>query len=75
MVETPVFGANPVTTVFARPETGRAAEHSAGKLKVFRPCFYVLKRKMRTRRFELPRDYLPLGPQPSASANSATSAD
>ena len=29
---------------------------------------------MRLRRFELPRDYLPLGPQPSASANSATAA-
>ena len=32
------------------------------------------KHKVRLRRFELPRDYLPLGPQPSASANSATAA-
>ena len=32
------------------------------------------KNKMRMRGLEPPRDYLPLGPEPSASANSATSA-
>ena len=36
--------------------------------------FCRVKQQVRMRGFEPPRDYLPLGPQPSASANSATSA-
>ena len=48
---------------------------SASNQNVNQKLFLREKHKVRLRRFELPRDYLPLGPQPSASANSAIPAE
>ncbi len=60
---------------FCYPRNGSDCRPSASNQRADSTVFLRVKRKVRIRRFELPRDYLPLGPQPSASASSAISAE
>ncbi len=61
-----------ILSAFIRSETrvSRRTQKKDSQRNSCKPLFY----RVRPRGLEPPRDYLPLGPQPSASANSATTA-